>query len=946
MSKRGKYILGFCNVFALVACLLLLMAGGCQDEISELSWPGVTQEKRPWTYWWWLGSAVDKKGLTEHLEAYHKAGLGGVHIIPIYGARGAEERFIEYLSPEWMAVLAHTTAEAKRLGMGVDMSTGTGWPFGGPDVSVEDATAKVILQTYTLEGGRSLSEPITVVDERSGQKGQMQALMAFSEEGGVVDLTATVNGDGNLQWVAPPGKWKLYAVFQGLGGKKVERAAPGGAGYVIDPFSHTALDNYLGRFDKAFGGYKGCLPRAHYHDSYEYGRATWTDDLFEEFQKRRGYDLRRHLPALFGEGPDEVAARVKCDYRETIADLHLESYIVPWVRWAHEKGSITRNQAHGSPSNLLDTYAAADIPETEIFGPSGLKIPGLRMEADFNFHAVLNDPLMLKFASSAAHVTGKKLVSSESCTWLGEHFKVSLSQVKPEIDHLFVSGINHVFYHGMAYSPFDEPWPGWLFYASTNFAPSNSFWRDFPELNAYIASCQSILQSGQADNDILLYWPIYDVWHNKGGMLMGLSVHGIGGWLGGGEFHKTAKTLWDRGYAFDYVSDRLLGDAKVRSGNVQMGDAEYGAVVIPHCRFMPVRTLQKLVDLAKAGASVIVWGDLPGDVPGLGRLEERRRAFNETISKLRQGSEGGGGVRAIDIPGGRFLIGDDLERMLGMAGLRREAMVDTAGVEFIRRRHSQGHHYFVTNLGGNHLDDWATLGVKAESVVILDPLTGKVGLAAIRKGQREGTPVYLQLGAGQSCILRTFASKRVDGPKWRYLKRSGRPYEIRGTWQVSFIEGGPKLPGGFKTDTLACWTQLGGDEAKRFAGTACYRISFDKPVAEADDWVLDLGRVCESARVIVNGRPVGTLWSIPFKLSVGEFLGPGKNVLEVEVTNVSANRIADLDRRKVNWKKFYEINFVNIKYRKFDASAWPLMDSGLLGPVRLIPQALVEPGTQ
>jgi hypothetical protein len=46
----------------------------------------------------------------------------------------------------------------------------------------------------------------------------------------------------------------------------------------------------------------------------------------------------------------------------------------------------------------------------------------------------------------------------------------------------------------------------------------------------------------------------------------------------------------------------------------------------------------------------------------------------------------------------------------------------------------------------------------------------------------------------------------------------------------------------------------------------------------------------------------------------------------------------------VVWKKFYEINFVNINYEKFDASGWPAMDSGLLGPVRLIPAAVLEPG--
>jgi hypothetical protein len=274
---------------------------------------------------------------------------------------------------------------------------------------------------------------------------------------------------------------------------------------------------------------------------------------------------------------------------------------------------------------------------------------------------------------------------------------------------------------------------------------------------------------------------------------------------------------------------------------------------------------------------------------------------------------------------------------MGKVGVAREFMVDN-GIEFVRRRHSEGHHYFLVNLGSQDLEDWVCLGVQAQSVVMLDPLTGRRGLAAVRDTEKGAAEVYLQLEPGQSCLLRTFSKKKVEGPKWRYLKTKGEGYEIKGTWEVDFIEGGPNLPAGFKTDELASWTQFGDDQAKRFAGTALYKITFYNPGDDAGEWVLDLGRVCESARVRINGKYVGTLWSIPFKLSVGEFLGPGKNVLEVEVTNLSANRIADLDRRKVNWKKFYEINFVNIKYRKFDASGWPLMDSGLLGPVRLVPQ--------
>jgi hypothetical protein len=155
---------------------------------------------------------------------------------------------------------------------------------------------------------------------------------------------------------------------------------------------------------------------------------------------------------------------------------------------------------------------------------------------------------------------------------------------------------------------------------------------------------------------------------------------------------------------------------------------------------------------------------------------------------------------------------------------------------------------------------------------------------------------------------------------------------------VQFIDGGPVLPAAFETRELASWTKRDDAEAKRFAGTALYSIEFARPAGEAGGWLLDLGQVHESARVSVNGRAVGTLISHPFRIAVGEHLQPGRNTLEVEVTNLAANRIADMDRRQVNWKYFYDANLASQRQRSgLDASQWPPFDSGLLGPVQLVP---------
>ena len=924
-KKRSLFSTFHYSVIGILFLMLMFLGCTSVEKQSEFDLPVQTKECRPWTYWWWMGSAVDKQNLSHLLETYHKAGIGGVHIIPIYGVKGYEDRFIDYLTPEWLEMLQHTVAEARRLDMGVDMSTGTGWPFGGPTVSAEDADARVVIDTFTISTG-------TKLDKKFENK-SLQALIAYSDKGEIVDLTEKVNQDSVLDWIAPEGNWQLYTVSQRFSGRNVKRAAPGGKGYSVNPYSKLALTNYLSVFDKAFTAYQGEGVRAHYHDSFEYA-GNWSDDLLDEFESRRGYDLRKHLPALLGKGSDDYVARIKSDYRETISELLLEHFIKPWVSWAHGKGALCRNQAHGSPGNLLDLYAASDIPETEIFGPSGFNIPGLRMDKDFE--NAPPDPLMLKFSSSAAHVTGKKLVSSESCTWLGEHFKVSLSQVKPEIDQLLISGVNHVFYHGMAYSPVDAPWPGWLFYASTNFAPSNNFWRHFPELNSYIARCQSVLQSGKPANDILLYFPIYDVWHNKEGMESRFQVHNISKWLFGTPFYEAAKKMWDRGFTFDYISESQLTDTKVSGNSLLTGDAKYQCVVIPDCNFMPFETLKNLLNLAKKGATIIVQGDLPQDVPGFGNLENRRNQFKKALSELKPVDSEYSGIKQANYGKGRFLIGENLEQILALANVFREPVAD-AGINIIRRTHKRGYYYFLSNLGSQALDGWVALGLKTKSVKIFDPLSSRCGIAEMRNVETGATQVYLQLQPGESCILKTFSTQKITGAKWKYLNISGTPHEITGEWNITFIEGDPGLPSAFKTEQLASWTEFGGSATKNFSGTAKYSITFDKPEEQADDWLLDLGKVCESASVSLNGKLVGVSWSLPFQIEVGEFLHDGQNTLEIEVTNLSANRIAELDRQQVPWKKFYNINYVNIKYKPFDASNWLPMDSGLIGPVCLIP---------
>ena len=837
----------------------VLAAGSAlADGGGDTSWPTVTAECRPWTRWWWLGSAVDEENLSRELEAIAAAGFGGVEITPIYGAKGAEQRFLKFLSPEYVAAVEFTCAEAARVGLGVDMATGTGWPFGGPHVGPDDVELRI-----------------------AGKEGRFDP---------------------------QPTRFK------------VKRSAPGGEGFVVNPFSPAAARRYLEPFTAALARLPRGAIHGQFHDSFEY-QANWSAEVPTTFREMHGYDLDSQRPALEGEGDAETVARVKADYRATLAKLHMD-YLKVWVEWCHAMGCEAREQAHGAPANLIDLYALADVPETEVFGASRFPIPGYRRD-ERQIGKNLPQPLVTRLASSAAHLAGRPRASSETFTWMREHFCEAPSQMKPEIDQLFLAGINHVFYHGTAYSPTDADWPGWLFYASTQANPRNPLWRELGAVNAYVARAQSLLQSGEPDNDLLVYWPIHDLYHSSKGWQRAFSMHGHD-WLTEADTGRLTQELLDAGLSFDFCSDALLTEA-----------ARYRAVVVPPCRLMPHETLAMLMNHAETGGTVIFVGGLPEDVPGFGRLTERRAAFAAELARLRW-PEQNRGPRMAEIGTGRVVVVSDAAGVATHAGARIEP-VAARGLGCLRRKTAAGHLYFLANLGAEKFDGWTPLGTSLVSAVLMDARTGRSGLAATRGTDRP--EVRLQLEPGESIFIRTFGGRRADGEPWRYAEPCGEAVTLVGEWTVMPLVGGPEPPPAFETDRLGTWTDH-GVEWERFAGTARYDLAFDVPASPAaGDWLLDLGDVREVARVSVNGREIDTLWSLPFRTRLGGALQPGRNTLSLEVTNLAANRIRDLEKRGMPWKKFHEINFVNVHYKPFDAADWPLQPSGLLGPVRIVPLA-------
>ena len=616
---------------------------------QSTDWYTPVRENKPFVRWWWLGSAVDKEGLTYNLEEFARAGIGGYEVTPIYGVQGNEANDIDYLSPKWMEMYDWLVRESARLDLECDLNNGTGWPFGGPHITPELAAQKM---EVTPEGIKSV------------QTRQM-----------------------------------------------VKRAAPGGEGFVMDHYNPEALKVYLDRFDKAFAASGSKWPHTFFNDSYEVYGANWTPAFARIFQERYGYDIVPYLQQP--KAGEDSYDRAIADYRECLGNLLVENFIDPWIAWCHSHGALVRNQSHGSPANLLDVYAAVDIPECETYGRTVFDIPGLRQDPIGRPND--GDPAVLKLASSAAHVAGKKYTSSETLTWMTEHFRTSLSQCKPEIDQMFAAGVNHVYFHGAPYSPKGAEFPGWMFYASINMSPTGGMWKDAPALFKYIERCQAFLSAGESDGDFYLYFPVYDLWSSRTeSAYMMFDIHSMGRTMP--DVKAAMNGIVAAGYDADYISDKQLLEHEITK-----------PVIVPAVKYMPVETVERLAQLKKQGVPVHFIGNLPQDVPGLHDLAARRKAFKKAAKGLGKPTT--------------------MEKVF--ASCKPETFKSEWGGQMIRRRNEcGGWNYFAAMLQNRSVDGWVKLATPAAAAMLYDAVSGCSGKAQVRTAADGCAEIRLQLRPG------------------------------------------------------------------------------------------------------------------------------------------------------------------------------------------------------
>ncbi len=662
--------------------------------------------------WWWFGPAVTKPEIQRELEQMKAAGIGGAEIATLYPLALDDPetgfRNLPYLSDDYIDALRFAAAEAAQLGLRIDITLGSGWPFGGPHIPVTQAAGEMRVETVEIPpGAPSIAAPSIETGEQFIATfmvpGSGDAL-TFNEAA-QIPLSAIANG--RLR-IAPATTGPHSAVFfiSSRTGMTVKRPAVGAEGFVLDHFDEHATETHLhavgDRLLEAFGDHP---PYAIFSDSLEDYGSNWTTDLLQQFRQRRGYDLIPHLPALIADiGPE--AGAIRHDWAKTLTELTNERFLEPLHAWAQQHHTLLRSQTYGFPPVTLFSNRYEDLPEGE-------------GKATFLMWRQFSDT---RWAASAGHLFGKPVISSETWTWLhSPAFRATPLDMKAEADLHFLQGINQLVGHGWPYSPQTAGEPGWRMYAAGAFNAHNPWWFAMPDLTAYLQRVSFALRQGKPENDVALLLPNDDAW----------AGFAIPRKPSGAVTTKTGFNTQGETLSIDESMGKLLGDKVIpqildAGFNLDFIDADaidalglhYPVLILPGVHRLPVATYQKIEQYALHGGIVIATRSLPSAAPGLVNAESDSRQIKEISERL---------FRAPDAPG--HFIGDESHLGTLTASYLKPDVIfspKTPDIGFIHRHLSAGDLYFVANTSNQPRSTKVQFRQAAEYAEWWDPFSGRI----------------------------------------------------------------------------------------------------------------------------------------------------------------------------------------------------------------------------
>jgi hypothetical protein len=864
---------------ALVAGLALVQTGAQPgtgiDEVQR-RFQEPPADSRIMMRWWWFGPSQTRDELDAEMRRMKDGGIGGFEVATVYPLAVDDAtralRNYPYLSAEFLDRIAFTSRRARELGLRMDLTIGSGWSYGGPYITPALAASRLRSERREIAPGvTSIARPDPFEHDR--------LVAAFIGLGSVQEADPAsyrpldIPERGPI--VLPPGVGPraVLLYFAGQTGQTVKRSAFGAEGYVLDHYNRAAIETHLREAgDKLLAAADPGSIDSVFCDSLEVYDADWTADLLQEFQRRRGYDLRPLLPiAELGNG--ERADAVRRDYGRTLNDLYEDRFLVPMREWAAKNRVRFRIQNYGLPPARLASYRHADVFDGEGFEWRTLSAT--------------------RWASSASHLFGKPVTSSETWTWLhSPAFRATPIDLKAEADQHFLSGINQLIGHGWPYSAPQAGSPGWMFYAAGVYSDKNPWWPVMADTARYLQRVSFLLRQGDPVADVALYAPTDDAWsliRPGSGRNLNL-LAGIRDLVG----PAMVPAILDAGHTFDLIDDETLAEAQRR---------RYRLIVVPRVTHMPDATRRWLAEYAAGGGTVLEAGN-PDDLP-------KRLA----------------------------------------AAIPADVALDPAGsvIGFVHRRLRDADLYFLANTSNVPRTVRATFSDRTPNVEVWDPMTG-----GIERTDASGDGMTLAFEPHGSRIV-VFRKSAGTSPL-AALRRAAGATQLSTGWTLT-IGGTPRagtidLPHSWADDpstrffsgTASYSRAVDVPAAFRAAGARVYLDFGDAPSVQRDALpggtmrgnsfaALIAPPIREAATVFVNGQRAGAVWAPPYRVDVTALLRDGPNDVRIDVYNTAINQLAEGGRLP-------DVAAVTARYgqrfRLQDADNFRPIPSGILTVPRLV----------
>jgi len=987
----------FLSVLALAGCAGLPNAGTTASttettvtatDALQKSFVAPPMEARPMVRWWWFGPAVTKAGLEREMNTMKAGGFGGFEVQPTYplATDGQYPGLVnlKFLSPEFFDMLGFTAARAKDLGLRMDLTLGSGWPYGGPMITRSEA-AQSLGQGITV----TVSPGQATVSPNDGAGAAADAAPVANAGGGAApDLAAAGPGGGRggrrgaggaggfaggggrggrgagggplvaalLGPVtdAAPGASPYIALKIDNGAAQlpanlhgatqvtfytarenimaVKRPAYGAEGPVVDHYGPAALKKFIDQI--ALPEINACGPNAPYSlfcDSLEINGEGWTPTYLTEFQKRRGYDLTPMLPALY-DNTFPKAAEIRADYGHTLVDIFVDNFVKTFEGLAKDHNSRFRIQAYGGPPTTLATYQAADLDEGESYNNRTLS--GTR------------------WASSASHVLGRPVASAEAFTWSHDPvFNCMPIDIKAEANLDFLNGINSFCCHGWPYNADGVEYPGWHFYVSAIFNDRNPWWIAMPDLTNYLARSAYLLRQGQPANDVAIYLPEEDAYTGFSPNNVAMVLSGGGGYLNPLVSY-LVPTILDSGYNFDVMDDSVIASrAKVDGNTFAFGDVKYKVVIVPNVTRIPLATLKKFQDFADHGGILIATDSLPSQAPGYLATAADHQAVKDLSAKIFTAA----GAKGINVPSAQ--LGNVLQSKLRPDVAYSKARSD---IGVIHRHTDGGELYFIVNTSNVPVSETAIFRVDGLSPEWWDPVTGRVTPETNAKTYTGATGVSFSLPAYGSQFL-IFTHRKLPAPPIA-SGPAPAPLDLSKDWNVTFKNSSKEAdPAPEQFTTLSDWST--NPATASFSGVATYEKQVEVPASMlqpgiktslyfGEDQPANVGGfgggghmtaaltapIGDVAVVWVNGQRAGAAWSPPYSVDVTSLLKPGANQIRIQVANRAINYLsahAETDMESVKADPRLGGN----RYSNQNMSNVRPLPSGLLTTVQLVASA-------